>query len=231
MDSATNSLTVTKALETLGVVHTKNQSSPVPFGLDSFAELDFVSIDFVQSLQLKPCNRKCHGHHVPLIEAAGRSFVKVFGVYHLRCTITDRWGRQFAFTRPFVAINRDPKDAPILLGRPALKDYRIILFNSNSSWEFERKKEVEKISSSRFQQLLRKPNLPVYEIRSCLRLPESPETNNNPSRNTYSESNSFERLLIKNRNFIPLNPTLILPILKMTKLYLLTLPQFPSGFE
>ena len=137
--------------------------------------------DFVQSLQLKPCNRKCHGHHVPLIEAAGRSFVKVFGVYHLRCTITDRWGRQFAFTRPFVAINRDPKDAPILLGRPALKDYRIVLFNSNSSWEFERKKEVEKISSSRFQQLLRKPNLPVYEIRSCLRLPESPETNNNPS--------------------------------------------------
>jgi len=84
VDSTTNCLTVAKALETLGVVHTKNQSSPVPFGLDSFAGLDFVSIDFVQSLRLKPCNRKCYGHHVPLIEAAGRTFIKVFGVYHLR---------------------------------------------------------------------------------------------------------------------------------------------------
>ena len=81
MDLATNSLTVTKALETLSVVHTNNQSSLVPFGLDSFAKMDFVSIDFVQSLQLKPCDKKCHGHHVPLIEAAGRTFVKVLGVY------------------------------------------------------------------------------------------------------------------------------------------------------
>ena len=81
VDSFTNDLTVTKALEILGVVHANNQSSLVPFGLDNFAEMDFVSIDFVQSLQLKPCNKKFHGHHVPLIEAAGRTFVKVLGVY------------------------------------------------------------------------------------------------------------------------------------------------------
>jgi hypothetical protein len=84
VNSFINNLTVTKALETLGVVHANNQSPPVPFGLDSFAKMDFVSIDFVQ---LKPCNRKCHGHYVPLIEAAGHAFVKVLGVYHLHCTI------------------------------------------------------------------------------------------------------------------------------------------------
>jgi hypothetical protein len=77
-------LFINSTLETLGVVHANNQSSPIPFGLDSFAKMDFVSIDFVQ---LKPYNRKCHGHHVPLIEAAGHAFVKVSGVYHLHCTI------------------------------------------------------------------------------------------------------------------------------------------------
>ena len=82
--------------------------------------MDFVSIDFVRSLQLEPCRQRSHNHHVPLIEAAGRTSVKVLGVYHLHCSITDRWGRQFDSTRPFVAVDRDPEDTPILLGRPAL---------------------------------------------------------------------------------------------------------------
>jgi len=181
VDSSTNSLTVTKALETSGVVHTNKRSSPALFGLDSFAEMDFVSIDFVHSLQLEPCRQRSHNHHVPLIEAAGRTSVKVLGVYHLHCSITDRWGRQFDFTRPFVAIDRDPKDTPILLGRPALKDYQIVIFNSSSSWEFERKKKVKTVSSSRFQQLLQNSSYPIYEIRSCFRLPDMPETNNNSS--------------------------------------------------
>ena len=79
--------------------------------------MDFVSIDFVRSMGLKPCTRTQHNHHLPHIEAAGCTTLTTHGVYHLHCSTTDKWGREFSFVRPFVAITRSPKDTPILLGR------------------------------------------------------------------------------------------------------------------
>jgi hypothetical protein len=38
-----------------------------------------------------------------------------------------------------VAIQRDPEDIPILLGRPALKEYQIVLDNKSMEWEFKHK--------------------------------------------------------------------------------------------
>ena len=99
-------LTVTKAFCTWGEVHAKGNVSSVLFGLDSYAEMDFVSIELVRSQGLKPCNRKNHSHKIPSIEAAGCLAIKTYGVYHLHCTITDRWGRQFSFARPFIAMDR-----------------------------------------------------------------------------------------------------------------------------
>ena len=119
--------------------------------------MDFVSIEFVRSQGLKPCSRKNHSHKIPSIEAAGCLAIKTYGVYHLHCTITDRWGRPFSFARPFVAMDRDPEDTPILLGRPALQEFRIVLINSTMDWEFERKKKVTEYSTKRFKQMLRKP--------------------------------------------------------------------------
>jgi hypothetical protein len=86
------------------------------------------------------------------------------GVYYLHGTLTDRWGYWFSFIRPFIAIHRDPKDTPILLGRPALKEYRIVLDNENMEWEFKHKAKVQEYSSKRFQQLLRKSSLRLYTI-------------------------------------------------------------------
>jgi hypothetical protein len=80
------------------------------------------------------------------------------------------------FIRPFIAIHRDPKDTPILLGRPALKEYRIILDNENMEWEFKRKAKVQEYSSKRFQQLLRKSSSNMYIIQPYLRLPELSNT-------------------------------------------------------
>ena len=120
---------------------------------------------------LKPCTQRKHNHKIPKLEAAGRSPVTTYGIYHVRCAITDRTGYQLSFTRPFVAINRDPADAPILLGRPALKDYKIVLYNDTSDWEFEREVEVKEYSAARFQQLIQKESAPVYEIRPCFRPP------------------------------------------------------------
>jgi hypothetical protein len=85
-------------------VHANGNISSVLFDLDSYAEMDFVPVEFVCSQGLKPCNSwKRHDHKIPSIEAAGRSSLRTYGVYHLHCTITDRWGRQFSFARPFVA--------------------------------------------------------------------------------------------------------------------------------
>jgi hypothetical protein len=99
--------------------------------MDSYAELDFVSLDFVHSLGLTPCQKRQYNYHVPCVKVAGCSSLKMYGVYYLHGTLTDQWGYQFSFIQPFVAIQHDPEDTPILLGRPALKEYWIILDNKS----------------------------------------------------------------------------------------------------
>jgi len=155
VDSSNDHLANVKAFETWGDLYANQQSHHVPIGMDSYAELDFVSIDFVRSLNLTPCQKRQHNHHIPYVEAAGCSSLKTHGVYHLHGTLTDGWGHQFSFIRPVIAIYRDPKDTPILLERPALKEYRIVLDNESMEWEFKRKAVVKEYSSKRFQQLLR----------------------------------------------------------------------------
>jgi hypothetical protein len=143
VDSSNDHLANVKAFETWGDLYANQQSHHVSIGMDSYAEMDFVSIDFVHSLGLTPCQKRRHNHQIPYVEAAGCSSLKAHGVYHLHGTLTDRWGYRFSFIRPFVAIHRDPKDIPILLGRPALKEYRIVLDNETMEWEFKRKAVVK----------------------------------------------------------------------------------------
>jgi hypothetical protein len=49
-----------------------------------------------------------------------------------------------------VAIQHDPEDIPILLGRPALKEYQIVLDNKSIKWEFKRKAKVKEYLTKRF---------------------------------------------------------------------------------
>ena len=81
---------VRKALDTWGEIHTNKQSFHVSFGLDSYTELDFVSIDFIKSLGLKPCTYKCYNHKIPNIEAIGCSSLSTYSVFHLYGVITDK---------------------------------------------------------------------------------------------------------------------------------------------
>jgi hypothetical protein len=57
--------------------------------MDSYAEMDFVSIDFVQLMGLTPCQKYHHNYQIPHIEAAGCSSIKTHGVYHLHGTLTN----------------------------------------------------------------------------------------------------------------------------------------------
>ena len=60
--------------------------------MDSYAELDFISLDFVYLLGLEPCQKHHHNYHIPHIEAAGCSSLKTYGVYYLHGILIDYWG-------------------------------------------------------------------------------------------------------------------------------------------
>jgi len=68
----------------------------------------------------------------------------------LKAKITNRYNYTFSFVRPFLAIDRSHSNSQVLLGRPALKDFRIILHNSNALFEFERNRKVTKVTPYRF---------------------------------------------------------------------------------
>src|SRR5437667_11045384 len=112
--------------------------------------VDLVSISLVKSFGLKPCACIKHQHVVPQLEGVGQTSPKTYGFYHLKALITDRFNRSFSFVRPFLAVDRGPRDSQVLLGRPALKDFKINILNSDDSFEFERNPKVTKISPHRF---------------------------------------------------------------------------------
>jgi hypothetical protein len=106
----------------------------VQIGLDTYVELDFVSISYVRGLKFTPCKHKNHHHTVPIVEGAGTSTVKTYGVFHLIIDLTHRWERTVSLTRPFVAIDRSIMDTPILFGRQILQNLAITRYRQRS-WE------------------------------------------------------------------------------------------------
>ena len=138
--------------------------------------VDLVSISFVKSLGLSPCTKLKHRHVVPVLEGVGETCPQTYGFFHLRLTITDRFNRSFDFVRPFLAVDRSPRDSQVLLGRPALKDFKINICNSSDTWEFEfqRQSKVTKISSRRFTQELT-PKAQVFEVKAVFTPTEADE--------------------------------------------------------
>jgi hypothetical protein len=137
-----------------GSSHAKQ--SHVCFGLDSCVEMDFISKNLMLPMGLKPCTQKKYKHKIPGLEATGRSSLTTYGIYHICCAITDRTRYQLSFTQPFIAIDQDLTDAPILLGRPTLQDYKIVQYHDISEWECECKIEIKEYSPAKFQQILQK---------------------------------------------------------------------------
>ena len=87
--------------------------------------VDLVSISFVKSLGLEPCRK--HQHIAPRLEGVRETHPKTYGFFHLKITLIDRFNRFFDYIRPFLTIDRDPRDSQILLGKPTLKDSDIII--------------------------------------------------------------------------------------------------------
>ena len=130
--------------------------------------VDLVSISFVKSFGLEPCTK--HNHVLPKLEGIGQTAPKTYGFYHLRARITDRYNHSFSFIRPFLAVDRDPRDSQVLLGRPALKDFKINICNEDDSFEFERQPRIRKISPKEFaRDLLHKDTACCYQVKLAFR--------------------------------------------------------------
>jgi transposase InsO family protein len=109
--------------------------------LDSCAELDVISITFALQQRL---DRAKLTH--PLIEAVNNLPVPTYGVWNVPIIATDSRGTRREFTRPCVAIDRDPRaeGSPVLLSMTTLTDLRVHLSPYNRNWWFE--VEAAKIS-------------------------------------------------------------------------------------
>ena len=93
--------------------------------------IDLVSISFVKSLGLEPYRK--HQHIAPRLEGVRETYPKTYSFFHLRITLTDCFNRSFDYIRPFLTVDRDARNSQVLLGRPTLKDFSIIIQNSQDS--------------------------------------------------------------------------------------------------
>ena len=105
--------------------------------------VDLVSVSFVKSLGLKPYMK--HQHVAPILEGVGETYPLTYGFFHLRITLTNCFNHSFDYICPFLAVDRDARDSQVLLGRPTLKDFDIVIRNGLDSWEFKRIPKVKKI--------------------------------------------------------------------------------------
>jgi len=136
----TNFFRIEKAIDTWAEVSAPCQTSQslrIPVGLDSYSMVDLVSISFVKSLGLSPCTKSKHRHVIPILEGVGETYPQTYGFFHLQLKIVDRFNHSFDFIRPFLAVDHNSNDSQVLLGRPALKDFKINICNSADTWEFE----------------------------------------------------------------------------------------------
>ena len=108
--------------------------------------LDLVSISL--AFGITPCDKKKYRHEELMVEGIGRKKAKTYDFYHLKLCMTDRWNHSVQCIRPFLAVDRSPRDSQVLLGRPVLKNLKISIDNSNNSWEVKNSPCVKKVSST-----------------------------------------------------------------------------------
>jgi hypothetical protein len=94
------------------------------------------------------CDKKKHQHKEPIVEGIGRKKAKTYSFYHLKLYMMDRRNRPVQCIRPFLAVDRGPRDSQVLLGRPALKDLKVSIDNLSDSWEIKDSPRIKKVSST-----------------------------------------------------------------------------------
>src|SRR2546423_2800617 len=131
--------------------------TPVKIDLDTGAQMDCVSFRWAQQAELKPYTRK----YPQLLRVAGALSAEAQGAFWVRFTMTDHRGVQREHYRPFLAIDRDPDDAELLLSNGTLREIGIsLLLSDEVPWEYQLKREgkpfVRKETIKQFRKRLAK---------------------------------------------------------------------------
>ena len=120
---------------------------PILVGLDTHAEADLVDIKLVRQLGLKPCRNT----NLPILKAINQQNLYTYGAYNLRLELTDSYGMRRTSLRPYLAVDRDLRDSPVLLGMPALTELKILLDCDSYQWQYKVKKtDIRIVSYPRF---------------------------------------------------------------------------------
>ena len=111
-------------LHTTGVLRS-HVNVPFAIDLDTCAEINVVSIDFVRKHKLQWI-----GDESPRIRFMDHHFAKVCGVYQVPLSLTDCQGVTREAIIPYIVVERSPfrDDSPVILGIPVLNTLSILLF-------------------------------------------------------------------------------------------------------
>ncbi|EED18398.1 gag/polymerase/env polyprotein, putative [Talaromyces stipitatus ATCC 10500] len=88
----------------------------VEIALDTCAEIDTIGIDFAEQRGLKPYIKG----YPKLWQSAGNVQHEAKGAYWATWSMTNHYGVTRSYQRPFLAVNKAPEDAPLLLGEHTL---------------------------------------------------------------------------------------------------------------
>ena len=70
-----------------------------------------------------------------------------YGAYNIRLELTDTYGVRRTTLRPYLAIDRDPRDSQILLGITALNKLKILVDCETYQWQYKLDKASIRIDS------------------------------------------------------------------------------------
>jgi hypothetical protein len=161
-----------KAFTTHGIISPLSHAIPVLVGIDTHAEVDLVDIKLVRQLGLKPCRNK----DLPILRAVNQQNLPTYGAYNLRMELTDTYGTRRTTLRPYLAVDRDPEDAQVLLGMPALTELKILVDCESYQWQYRLEQTSIRIDTyQRFAKRAKRANVyALIEVNHLLRHESQP---------------------------------------------------------
>ena len=87
-----------------------------------------------------------------MVATAGTFTTKARGAFWVRYSLTDRNDVVRQYYRPFLAIDRDPDESPLLIGVPGLKEMRVDIYLSNEEmvWTYRLNPNIKIDTRKRF---------------------------------------------------------------------------------
>lgn len=129
--SAAPTVGLAPRFSTLATVRSASGPQTIRVDLDTAAEADLVSYQFVKNHTFSPSQKIA-----PTLEAAGSLPIQTYGTYDVPLSLTDSRGTTRSFTRTCTAIDRasTADSSPVLLSMTTLHDHNIYIGARARQW-------------------------------------------------------------------------------------------------